>query len=172
MEKTLNGKAIVCYAAPAFHTQAALYEHTKNQSVVPSSSFPPASALTGHGAWYYDNGGLWGVANPDFVRKEFEPLQTRIINLMERTQSRSVNAGESLRDLANSLIKSTSEVQEPSPSDTWFQQLLNRVNDHVSSMTELGFVDEEYIQALKNYMQVRAFCNAYRLDWLVIGKGV
>lgn len=32
MKKTLNGNAIVCYAAPAFHTQAALYEHTKNQS--------------------------------------------------------------------------------------------------------------------------------------------
>lgn len=172
MEKTLNAKAIVCYAAPAFHTQAALYEHTKNQSIVPSSSFPPASALTGHGAWYYDNGGLSGVANPDYVRKEFEPLQTRIVNLLERTQSQSVNAGESLRDLANSLIRSTSEVHEPSPADTWFQQLLNRVDDHVSSMTELAFIDEEYIQALKNYMQVRAFCNAYRLDWFVIGKGI
>lgn len=172
MEKTLNGKSIVCYAAPAFHTQAALYEHTKNQSIVPSSSFPPASALTRHGAWYYDNGGLSGVANPDFVRMEFEPLQTRIVSLMERTQSRGVNAGESLRDLADSLIRSTSEVQEPSSTDTWFQLLLNRVDDHVSSMTELGFGDDEYIQALKYYMQVRAFCNAYRLDWLVIGKGV
>lgn len=172
MEKTLNGKSIVCYAAPAFHTQAALYEHTKNQSIVPSSSFPPASALAGHGAWYYDNGGLSGVANPDFVRMEFEPLQTRIVSLMERTQPRSVNAGESLRDLAESLIRSTSEVQEPSTTDTWFQQLLNRVDDNVSSMTELGVRDDGYIQALKHFMQVRAFCNAYRLDWLVIGKGV
>ncbi len=171
MEKTLNGNAIVCYAAPAFHTQAALYEHTKNQSIVPSSSFPPASALTGHGAWYYDNGGLSGVANPDFVRVEFEPLQTRIVSLMERTRPRSVNARESLHDLASALIRSTSEIQEPASTDTWFQQLLNRVDAHISSMTELGFRDEEYIQALRNYMQVRAFCNAYRLDWLVIGKG-
>lgn len=172
MEKTLNGKAIVCYAAPAFHTQAALYEHTKNQNIVQSSSFPPASALTGHGAWYYENGGLSGVANPDFVRKEFESLQTRIVNLIEGSQSRSVNAGESLRDLANSLIGSTSEVQKPSPTDTWFQQLLKRVDDHIWSMTELGFANKEYIQALKSYMQVRVFCNAYRIVWLVIGKGV
>lgn len=172
LEKTLNGKSIVCYAAPAFHTQAALYEHTRNQSIVPSSSFPPASALTGHGAWYYDNGGLSGVANPDFVRTEFEPLQTRIVSLIERAQSRSVNAGESLRDLAESLVRSTSEVQEPSSTDTWFQQLLNRVDDHVSSMTELGLGDGEDIQAIMHYMQVRAFCNAYRLDWLVIGKGI
>lgn len=125
----------------------------------------------GHGAWYYDNGGLSGVANPDFVRVEFEPLQTRIVSLMERTRPRSVNARESLHDLASALIRSTSEIQEPASTDTWFQQLLNRVDAHISSMTELGFRDEEYIQALRNYMQVRAFCNAYRLDWLVIGKG-
>jgi hypothetical protein len=172
MEKTLNGKAIVCYAAPAFHTQAALYEHTKNQSIVPSSSFPPVSALTGHGAWYYDNGGLSGVANPDFVRMEFESLQARIGSLIERNQSRSLNAGESLRDLANSLIRLASETQEPSSTDTWFQQQINRVEDHVSNIAELEFGDEEYIQALRHYMQIRAFCNAYRLDWLVIGKGV
>jgi hypothetical protein len=172
MAANLNGNAVVCYAAPAFHTQAALYEHTKNQSIVPSSSFPPASALAGHGAWYYDRGGLSGVANPDFVHLEFEPLQTRIANLVERIQPQSVNATKSLRDLANSLVRSDSEVQAPSPTDTWFQQLLNRVEAQVSSMLEFGVRDEEHIQSLRHFMQVRAFCNAHRLDWLVIGKGV
>lgn len=150
MEKTLSGKAIVCYAAPAFHTQAALYEHTKNQSIVPFSSFPPASTLIGHGAWYYGNGGLSGVANPDFVRMEFESLETRIVKLVERTQSQRTNAVESIRELANSLIQSTLEIHEPSPNDTWFQQLLNRVEDHVSSITELGVRDEEFIQAFRH----------------------
>lgn len=172
MEKTLNFKSIVCYAAPAFHTQAALYEHTKNQSIVPASSFPPASALTGHGTWYYNNGGLFGIANPDFVRMELEPLQTRIVSLIQSNQSRSENAEQSLRDLASSLIRSASEVQDPAPTDTWFQQLLYRVESHFASMVELGVEDEQYLQALRHYMQVRAFCNAYRLDWLVIGKGV
>lgn len=172
MEKTLNGKAIVCYAAPAFHTQAALYDHTKNQSIVPASSFPPASALTGHGAWYYENGGLSGVANPDFVRMEFEPLQNRIANLIERNQSQRENAEQSLSDLASALIRLSSEVQAPTPTDTWFQQLLNRVDNHVKDMTELGVENEQYLQALRHYMQVRAFCNAYRLEWFVVGKGV
>ena len=171
MEKTLGGKAIVCYAAPAFHTQAALYEHTKSQSIVPFSSFPPASALTGHGAWYYSNGGLAGVANPDFVHKEFDSLQTRIVNLVERTQAQSVNAGESLSDLANSLIRSTSEIREPTPTDIWFQQLLNLVDGQISIMSGLESGTNEYIEALGNYMRIRAFCSAYHLDWLVIGKG-
>lgn len=171
MEETLNGKAIVCYAAPAFHTQAALYDHTKNQSIVPASSFPPASTLTGHGAWYYENGGLSGVANPDFVRMEFEPLQSRIARLIEWNQSQRENAEQSLSDLASSLIRLSSEVQDPTPTDTWFQQLLNSVEYHIENMTELVVENEQYLQALKHYMQVRAFCNAYRLDWFVIGKG-
>lgn len=172
MAANLNGKVVVCYAAPAFHTQAALYEHTKNQSIVQSSSFPPVSDLAGHGAWYYDSGGLSGVANPDFVHMEFESLQTRIANLEEHTQSKSVNAVESLSALANSLVRSASEVQAPSSTDTWFQQLLNRVETHVSSMLEFGTRDEKYINSLRHFMQVRAFCNAYRMDWFVIGKGV
>lgn len=172
MVANLNNKALVCYAAPAFHTQAALYEHTKNQSIVQSSSFPPVSNLALHRAWYYDSGGLSGVANPDFERVEFEPLQTRITNLVERSQSRSANAAESLGALAKSLVKSASEVQAPFSADTWFQQLLNRIEDHVSSMFEFGVQDEEYIQSIRHFMQVRAFCNAYRVDWYVIGNGV
>jgi hypothetical protein len=172
MAVNLTGKAIVCYAAPAFHTQAALYEHTKNQSIVPFSSFPPISALTGHGAWYYDGGGLYGVANPDFVRVDFEALQARIANLIDLNQSREVNAENSLDDLAISLVKSVSEVQVPSATDIWYQHLLNRVEDEISLMLEFGTRDEKKIQAHRNFLQVRAFCYAYRLDWFVIGKGV
>jgi hypothetical protein len=172
MAENLNSKAVVCYAAPAFHTQAALYEHTKNQSIVQSSSFPPVLALKGHGAWYFERGGLSGVANPDFVHMEFEPLQTRITNLVERSQSPRANAAESLSELANSLVRSATEVQAPTSTDTWFQQLLTRIEDHVSSMLEFGVQDKESIQSHRHFMQVRAFCNVYRMDWYVVGKGV
>lgn len=30
MRENISDRAIVCYASPAFHTQSALYEHTKN----------------------------------------------------------------------------------------------------------------------------------------------
>lgn len=171
MEEALHGKAIVCYASPAFHTQAALYEHTRNQSIVPASSFPPASVLKGHSAWYYDHAGLSGIANPEFVRIEFESLQTRIINLIERHRPQAESPEQSLRHLAISIIRSTSDAQDPSPTDTWFQQLLNRVNNQVASMSELGIEDDQYLQAVRDYMQVRAFCSAYHLDWFVVGNG-
>lgn len=171
MEANLNSNAIVCYASPAFHTQAALYGHTKNQSIVPSSSFPPVSALTGHGAWYYDGGGLSGVANPDFVRIEFEPLQTRISKLIERSQVQKIDAAESLRNLANMIISSAADVEAPSSNDVWFQLLLNRVENNISSMSDFGTIDENRIDSVRHFMQVKAFCNAYHLDWLVIGKG-
>ena len=171
VSKQLASRALICYAAPAFHTQAALYEHTKNQSIVPFSSFPPVHELSGHGAWYYDRRGLFGVANPDFMRVELEPLQSQIARLVERWQVRSETAAESLGALAAALVNSASEIQEASPADTWFQLLLARSEGVVSTMVELGEQDEKRLASLKHYAQVKAFCNAYRLDWYVLGRG-
>ena len=67
MEEALHGKAIVCYASPALHTQAALYERTESQNIVPASSFPPVSVLAG----------------PDMVRG----ITTRQVYLELQTQS-------------------------------------------------------------------------------------
>ena len=69
MEEALHGKAIVCYASPALHTQAALYERTESQNIVPASSFPPVSVLAG----------------PDMVRG----ITTRQVYLELQTQSLS-----------------------------------------------------------------------------------
>lgn len=171
MTSNLSHRALVCYASPAFHTQASLYEHTKNRSIVQNSSFPPVSSLTGHSAWYYEKGGLSGVANPDFERLEIEPLLDRIEGLVRQVGSRSEGAASSLSSLAKAVVSSAQDVQEPSAADTWFQLLLAQADDMVENAIELGGLDERHVNAIRDFSQIRAFCNAYRLDWYVLGKG-
>ena len=137
VSSALSSNALVCYASPAFHTQAALYEHTKNQSIVSASTFPPVDKLAGHGAWYYDKGGLFGIANPDFVRIDIEPLQRRIEILVEQNQQQQqqqrLDAALTLKNLADGLIGSISENVAPA-ADTWFQLQLQRVEDMLETM--------------------------------------
>jgi hypothetical protein len=171
MSGALSGSALVCYAAPAFHTQAALYEHTKSQSIVSASTFPSADTLAGHGAWYYNRGGLFGVANPDFVRVDVEPLQQRIENLVRQHQEQRTDAAASLAYLAESLVQSSLDVAEPSSTDTWFQLQIQRADEIIDAMRALGQRDEASLSSTRHFAQVRAFCNAYRLDWYVLGSG-
>jgi len=170
MSDKLHGKALVCYASPAFHTQAALYEHTKNQSIVLNSTFPPVQKMKGHGAWYYTLGGVSGVANPDYVKIEVEPLQTQIEKLVLQNE-RTNDAQTSLERLAKAIVLSAGEISEPAPVDTWFQQLLSRVDYNVSEFFEDAFQDDDdYIAAVKAYLTVKSFCTAYHLEWYVLGK--
>jgi hypothetical protein len=172
LSKALSGKALVCYASPAFHTQAALYEHTKNQSIVSASTFPPACNLAGHAAWYYNKGGNFGIPNPDFVRIAVEPLHERIKTLVGSSPRKELNAAMTLKNLAEQLLQSTSAKGAPAATDTWFQMLLYRVDDTIEMMRALGGRDEGLLAATRHFGQVRAFCNAYRLDWYVLGSGV
>src|SRR4051812_10052329 len=50
---SLGNRAVVCYAAPAFHRLIQLYAHTSRGSIVAASTFPLAERLTGHTAFYY-----------------------------------------------------------------------------------------------------------------------
>ncbi|MRT00671.1 hypothetical protein GJQ57_18670 [Ralstonia pickettii] len=171
VSRNLDGKALVCYAAPAFHTQAELYTHTKDQSIVPNSTFPLVSELAGHGAWYYDRGGCFGVANPDFERIAVEPLLDRIRRFLEASQRHEHDAVRSLKQLAEGIVDAHKERDETTSLDTWFQFLLDRGESIVAELRELGGRDEEQISALRSYAQVRAFCHAYHLDWYVLGRG-
>jgi hypothetical protein len=171
MSSVLSPNALVCYAAPAFHTQAALYEHTKNQSIVSASTFPPVDKLSGHGAWYYQSGGLLGVANPDFVKIEVEPLEVRIKELVGQRQNERLDAVQTLRALAEMLVRSASNNSSPTAADTWFQVQLQRFENIVETMASDLVQDDAILASIRHFGQVRTFCNAYRLDWYVLGRG-
>jgi hypothetical protein len=63
LEKELGTDALVIYAAPVFHKQQDLYNHTSGQTIVANSTFQKVSLLRGHKKWYFDRGGIKGVAN-------------------------------------------------------------------------------------------------------------
>lgn len=84
-----EGKAHVSYAAAAFHTNSALFAHTKNRTVVQNSTFPSAAVLSGHEAWYYNAPGAQGVANPNPENIEQPSLMNRV-----RELSREADASE------------------------------------------------------------------------------
>jgi len=106
------------------------------------------------------------------VQVEVEPLERRIVALVERNQEYRLDAAKTLRNLAERLVESASENTAPAPADTWFQLQLQRVDDMLETMAALGERNEGLLASTRHFGQVRAFCNAYRLDWYVLGKGV
>jgi hypothetical protein len=66
----ISRRAVVCYAAPAFHRFSELYAHTAARTINQNSTFPTVEKLSGHSAWYYDRPGGSGVANADPVNIE------------------------------------------------------------------------------------------------------
>lgn len=167
----LNKDALVCYAAPAFHTQASLYGHIVKKTIVQNSSFPPVSKLSGHSAWYYDQGGVVGVANPDFERIQMEPIEAQIGRLVERYGDHQADARETLRQLADAVIKSADDLQDPSSTDNWLQLLLARTESEVKELFDLDLIDSQDSDSVLSYFRVMAFCSAHHVEWFVLGKG-
>ena len=110
-EKT-KGRAHVAYAAAAFHTNLALFSHTKRRTVVENSTFPSAAVLAGHEAWYYQVPGAQGAANPNPESVEEPPL---LVRLQSRTEGELYERGNFrwLDVLARDVIESAGAAQGP-----------------------------------------------------------
>jgi hypothetical protein len=171
LDSTIRDRALVCYAAPAFHTQSALYENTRNLTMVQNTSFPRPASLTAHTAWYYTNGGTFGIANPSFVRIDTQPIEDQIRAFVEGSSSQEPNAASTLATLASGLISSASDISAPSPVETWFHVLLARVERAIDEVASGEDVTAEALEPVRRLLQVNAFCSAYHLDWFVLGPG-
>jgi hypothetical protein len=169
---SLGDTAIVCYAAPAFHTQWELYNHTTNASMVQNSSFPLVSELAGCTAWYYEKGGASGLASPEFMQIESADIETRIARLALAPVDPPCTASQSLQRLSDSVLRSSRNIPFPSAADTWFQASLQKVEHEIAERAAFIGNDEDYVNAVRSFAQVKAFCTAYHLDWLVVGKGI
>lgn len=64
----------MAYASAVFHTNASLFAHMKQGTIVQNSTFPSALKLKGHDAWYYWSPGAVGAANPNPENIEEAPL--------------------------------------------------------------------------------------------------
>ena len=160
LEIALNNDALVVYASPAFHLQQNLYNHTSNQTIVENSTFPKASALTGHTKWYYDKPGTTGVANPDFEFIKGEDFLKMIERL--RKEKGEINRDETIENLQK-IAKGVLKVVESQPNDFRATQFANQ-NNFIKAFIENWDVAE--INGLREIMQIHTFNYLWKLQWL------
>lgn len=166
LEKKLKGKALVCYASPAFHKQSDLYKHTTSKSIVENSTFPSISALNSHTAWYYDLPGASGCANPVYERIDGEDLDSKLVTLVERSGfNENINRDhrESLHDLANAIYEIVT-VNEASFESARFSEAIIEISRFIEDWD----LDED-ASYVKDYLIIREFCFLYKLQWFVVG---
>lgn len=166
LENKLEGDALVCYAAPAFHKQKDLYKHTTSKTIVEHSTFPSISELRGHSAWYYDSPGASGCANPIYKKIDGQSLEHRIARLFERNgdfDETSSNSRENLSRLAQAIYETMQETKSEFESARLSEAILNI----------LRYIDEwdleEDARYVKDYLLVREFCSIFKLQWFIVG---
>lgn len=160
LEIVLSPDALVVYASPAFHLQQNLYNHTSNQTIVENSTFPKASALSGHSKWYYDTPGTSGVANPDFEFIEGEDLFKKIeIFRQSKGKSNKNDSIENLQKIANRILNVV-ETQSNDFRASRFAAYSNLIDEYTNAWNLKG------ISGIKEIMQIYTFNYLWKIQWL------
>jgi len=157
----LGKRALVVYAAPAFHDHRSLFRHTRVGTLVENSTFPSVASLKGHSAWNYSRPGASGVANADPEQIE-EPILLDRIAAMLQTDAADGGWRQELKKLAADIREglNSSELGETSRRAA-FSDLIRGIARDVGDMD-----NGEVIVA---YLSVLAFCEVFALDWYVVG---
>ena len=156
----LNRRAVVCYAAPAFHRCTELYGHTAAGTINQNSTFPAISKLKGHSAWYYDRPGGSGVANPDPEGIEGPD----IFGLMDGLRQ-SADDDYSLVGLSRDIDESLFEASGDNPRRAIFFDRRNYVRSQLNQFDGLtGALNGEIVA----FFEVAIFSETFNLDWYVI----
>jgi hypothetical protein len=157
----LLGKAHVAYAAPVFHTNSALFMHTKHRTIVAHSTFPSVTTLAGHDAWYYHEPGGRGAVNPRPELIEEPELLTRLREFPATTVIEDGAYLPWLDDLATGVIEAAREGVEIADSvNAQFFDDLQTV-DRIADAAELP-------ASLRAYTAVRLFTLRYGISWFVV----
>ena len=161
---TMHGRAHVAYAAAAFHTNSALFTHTKRRTVVQSSTFPSAKTLSGHSAWYYRVPGAQGAANPDPEIIEEPPLLDRLLRIARESEPYEAGDFGWLDLTARSVIAAVAEANQDSDGVTahFFDDL--QTLERIAGRYALE-------SALHSYAQLNLFTERFDLAWLVVADG-
>ncbi len=156
--------ALVCYAAPVFHTALDLYAATLSGTVIDKSTFPSALPLGIHSAWNYSQAGIGGVANTEPERIVEARLDQRVLTLMrERGQLQTIpplTALERLRTAADS----SSEAEISSLSARRRTKYL-ALQKEVDALRPLG---DEKAMMMVHCLHLMNYSNAFGTKWLVI----
>jgi len=160
LENELSGNALVIYAAPLFHEQQQLYNHTSNQTIVNNSTFPKASTLKGHKKWYYDKPGIIGVANPDYEFINDESLINQV--QIKRNEMGEFNGNNSIDNLQ--VISKAIQFVVQSRSNDFLASRFVFYSNLIDDRLDRYSVQET--KGLKDFMQIETFLYLWKLNWL------
>lgn len=167
LDAKLAGDALVCYASPSFHIQRDLYKHTRSKTIVANSTFPSAKCLHNHSAWYYDQPGATGCANPEFESIQEVGLEQKIRSLVEISSEKFMDGGlgykESLLKLANLVYEFVIEDGSSFASSRFLEEI-----QYISRYIDAAGLGDD-AESVKSYLSIIAFCYCYKLQWFVIG---
>ena len=167
LHSKLKGRAIVCYACPAFHKEAVLHKWTVQPKMVENSTFPDVTDLMGHDAWNFSQAGTFGVANADPTRKDAGPLPERLASLVEQSTPEEAPVGEELDQLSNAVTAAMELVDEAATlQQALFAEGVRDIN-HLAEEFDLEDGRNEFIA----FATVVLFAFLHRLKWLVVGNG-
>ncbi|MGH7442071.1 MAG: hypothetical protein ACREKE_05290 [bacterium] len=158
----LKSRALVVYAAPAFHTHRDLRRYSRNGTLAEMSTFPSVHLLKGHQAWYYQQPGAVGVAHSKPERIEETPLQDRVQKIIvEQSTNDTGPWHKNLAILSSEILAALSEEDLEETS---------RLASFFSAVAEIKGVkgDFDYKDAWNSFYIVDAFCETFMLDWYVL----
>jgi hypothetical protein len=167
LAKSTSGSALVCYACAAFDRVSELWAHSRAGSIVAASTFPTATSLRGHEAWYYTTPGCSGVANPTPERIEDIPLLDQIARLVSQRADGQRDASDvagNLKQLASAVNRSLSEeaVGNSGRTAAYFESL-REIDSYIEFVRP-----PRYAETVRNYLAVAVFSSIFGLHWHAI----
>ena len=158
-----NGKALVCYATPAFHKVTQLYAHTRAGTIVENTSFPEVLKLSGHSAWHYSEPGVGGIANPEPTFVETPSLRMLLDNRRQSAKRGDDSRfDQNLKALEASILRTMGKAAGDASRNVVFGQKVADI-DYWLQRRDLG----QYSGAIRAYLVVLAFCETFGQIWLV-----
>ena len=160
----LGDRAIVTYAAPAFHRISQLNVHTVQGAILANSTFPRVDGLHGHGAWFYTAPGGAGYANPRVTPIEGVGLEMLLESLVGQKRSDTDGSVSEQLGILSGLIERTvtEEVSDQNPRKALFFERLRLVDPAVADY-------EGAPESIRSFLRVAVFASAFNLDWYAIG---
>jgi hypothetical protein len=158
-----GNRAIVCYAAPAFHRFTQLNAHTIRGTVVSASTFPLVEKLVGHRAFYYCGPGGSGVANPSPEDIEGGGIEDLIQDAGTELSSVNETPTSQLAGLASDIEGVVEGLPEENPRKASFFLMRSSVLEGLSDYPDVG-------ESARAFVRVSVFASVFNLDWYVVTR--
>lgn len=158
-------KALVCYAAPAFHKALKLYSATLQKRIIKKSTFPLATDFgTTHKAWNYSKFGATGVANIEPEAISEKRLYQRVSAFISNTpQDNEADQVEALAQLWEAADRSSVHELEFLSARRQSKYLERR-----KQIMKLETLGDEKSKIMAYCLNLLNYSHAFRMTWLVI----